>query len=118
MIFFPGKSTGIVTNTRLTHGTPSALYAHSASRYWEDDSKMEQSAKYLCKDITRQLVEDEPGKNINVSIISYNCLFILYIIYVHKSLKLKNYLWHHLKIYKNLVKFLNRKKIPHLLNTI
>ena len=65
-IIFIGKSTGIVTNTRITHGTPSALYAHSASRYWEDDSKMSGVDQTLCKDITRQLVEDSPGRNIQV----------------------------------------------------
>lgn len=37
---FSGKSTGIVTNTRITHATPAALYGHSPSRYWEDDSKV------------------------------------------------------------------------------
>lgn len=61
-----GKSTGIVTNTRITHATPSALYAHSASRYWEDDSKVPPPARKACKDITRQLIEEGPGKNINV----------------------------------------------------
>lgn len=62
----PGKSTGLVTNTRVTHATPAALYAHSASRYWEDDSKIPSSARNLCKDIARQLVEDSPGNKINV----------------------------------------------------
>ncbi|XP_037790455.1 alkaline phosphatase, tissue-nonspecific isozyme-like [Penaeus monodon] len=61
-----GKSTGIVTNTRLTHGTPSALYARSPSRYWEDDAKVPVHAHATCKDIARQLVENEPGRNINV----------------------------------------------------
>ncbi|XP_042867406.1 alkaline phosphatase, tissue-nonspecific isozyme-like isoform X2 [Penaeus japonicus] len=61
-----GKSTGIVTNTRLTHGTPSALYARSPSRYWEDDAKVPEVAYATCKDIARQLVENEPGRNINV----------------------------------------------------
>ncbi|XP_064099757.1 alkaline phosphatase-like [Macrobrachium nipponense] len=61
-----GKSTGIVTNTRLTHGTPSALYAKSPSRYWEDDAKVPSQTQVTCKDIARQLVENEPGKNINV----------------------------------------------------
>ncbi|ROT76350.1 Alkaline phosphatase, tissue-nonspecific isozyme [Penaeus vannamei] len=59
-------STGIVTNTRLTHGTPSALYARSPSRYWEDDAKVPVHAHATCKDIARQLVENEPGRNINV----------------------------------------------------
>nr|XP_018896884.1 PREDICTED: alkaline phosphatase-like [Bemisia tabaci] len=61
-----GKSTGIVTNTRITHATPAALYAHSASRYWEDDAKIPPASRKSCKDIARQLVEDEPGRNINV----------------------------------------------------
>ncbi|XP_054280636.1 alkaline phosphatase-like [Macrosteles quadrilineatus] len=61
-----GMMTGIVTNTRVSHATPAALFAHSPSRYWEDDSKVPPAARKLCKDITRQLVEDEPGRNINV----------------------------------------------------
>nr|CAD7261753.1 unnamed protein product [Timema shepardi] len=61
-----GKATGVVTTTRITHATPAALYAHSPSRYWEDDSKMPPQARKSCKDITRQLVEDDPGRNINV----------------------------------------------------
>jgi len=62
-----GKSTGLVTNTRITHATPSALYAHSPSRYWEDDGKVPIPARKSCKDIARQLVEDDPGRFINVS---------------------------------------------------
>ncbi|XP_066942678.1 alkaline phosphatase-like [Macrobrachium rosenbergii] len=61
-----GKSTGIVTNTRLTHGTPSALYAKTPSRYWEDDTKVPAESQSACKDIARQLVENQPGRNINV----------------------------------------------------
>ena len=33
-----GMKTGFVTNTRLTHATPAALYAHSANREWECDA--------------------------------------------------------------------------------
>ncbi|KAG8264910.1 hypothetical protein J6590_107017, partial [Homalodisca vitripennis] len=62
-----GKATGIVTNTRVSHATPAALFAHSASRYWEDDSKVPPGARKVCKDITRQLVENEPGRSINKS---------------------------------------------------
>ncbi|XP_046389629.1 alkaline phosphatase, tissue-nonspecific isozyme-like [Ischnura elegans] len=61
-----GKATGIVTTTRVTHGTPAALYAHSASRYWEDDGKVPPKSRNACKDIARQLVEDDPGRQINV----------------------------------------------------
>ncbi|KAL6259664.1 hypothetical protein P5V15_009580 [Pogonomyrmex californicus] len=61
-----GKSTGLVTTTRVTHATPAALYAHAASRYWEDDGKVPPAARPSCKDIARQLLEDEPGCNITV----------------------------------------------------
>ncbi|CAM1323709.1 ALPL (predicted) [Pycnogonum litorale] len=61
-----GKATGFVTTTRVTHATPGALYAHAASRYWESDEKLPTYAKRSCKDIARQLVEDDPGRNINV----------------------------------------------------
>lgn len=49
------------------HATPSALYAHVPNRRWECEAKM--SADDIgrgCKDIARQLIENEPGKNINV----------------------------------------------------
>ncbi|KAG5325756.1 PPBT protein, partial [Pseudoatta argentina] len=60
-----GKVTGFVTNTRVTHATPAPLYAHCANRRWECESKMPKNASG-CKDIARQLVENEPGKNIRV----------------------------------------------------
>lgn len=67
IVSIPGKSTGIVTNTRITHATPAALYGHSPSRYWEDDSKVPPVARKSCKDLARQLIENDPGRNINVS---------------------------------------------------
>ncbi|XP_063234129.1 alkaline phosphatase-like [Bacillus rossius redtenbacheri] len=60
-----GKDTGFVTTTRVTHATPSALYAHHANRNWECEQRMPASAS-RCKDIARQLVEDEPGRSIKV----------------------------------------------------
>ncbi|GFY44663.1 alkaline phosphatase, tissue-nonspecific isozyme [Trichonephila inaurata madagascariensis] len=57
-----------VTTTRVTHATPAAMYSHSASRYWESDGKIPKEDRAECKDIARQLVEDDPGRNINVSI--------------------------------------------------
>ncbi|KAH9377443.1 hypothetical protein HPB48_010037 [Haemaphysalis longicornis] len=59
-----GMWTGVVTTTRVTHATPAALYAHAAHRDWEMDSKMPKRTR--CKDIARQLVEDNPGKGLNV----------------------------------------------------
>ncbi|RVE46598.1 hypothetical protein evm_008731 [Chilo suppressalis] len=60
-----GKSSGFVTTMRVTHATPGPLYAHSADRNWECDAKMPTGTEQ-CKDIARQLIEDEPGKNLNV----------------------------------------------------
>ncbi|XP_033336693.2 alkaline phosphatase [Megalopta genalis] len=60
-----GKSTGFVTTTRVTHATPAPLYAHTADRRWECESKIPKAAS-KCKDIARQLVEDLPGRNIQV----------------------------------------------------
>ncbi|XP_018019831.1 membrane-bound alkaline phosphatase isoform X2 [Hyalella azteca] len=64
-----GKETGLVTTTRITHATPGAAYASSAQREWECDAKMKQEADpsvLHCKDIARQLVEDQPGMNLKV----------------------------------------------------
>lgn len=62
-----GRSTGIVTTTRITHATPASLYCHSANRDWECDTAMPATAIASdCKDIARQLIEDDPGKNLNV----------------------------------------------------
>lgn len=68
---FAGKGTGIVTNTRITHATPAALYGHSPSRYWEDDSKVPPATRKSCKDLARQLIENDPGRNINVSVVYF-----------------------------------------------
>lgn len=59
--------TGFVTTTRVVHATPSVLYAAVADRRWECEASMPTDAKELgCKDIARQLVEDWPGRDINV----------------------------------------------------
>lgn len=60
--FIKGKSTGIVTTTRLTHATPAAAYAKSAHRNWENDAVTPQG----CVDIAHQLVHSDVGKNIQV----------------------------------------------------
>jgi alkaline phosphatase len=65
-----GMATGIVTTTRVTHGTPAALYAKSADRQWEDDADMaasDQAARDAgVPDIARQLVEYSIGDGIEV----------------------------------------------------
>ena len=63
-----GKATGVVTTTRITHATPAASYAHTANRDWESDSDFPPDLKNgeACKDIARQLIEDDPGKRLRV----------------------------------------------------
>ncbi|XP_063595764.1 uncharacterized protein LOC134772650 [Penaeus indicus] len=63
-----GKDTGLVTTAQVTHASPAGLYAKTPSRYWQCDTKMAKAGEHTraCKDIARQLVEDEPGRNINV----------------------------------------------------
>lgn len=60
-----GKATGFVTTTRVTHATPSALYAHYPDRNWECEAIIP-SEKRHCKDIAQQLIRDMPGRDINV----------------------------------------------------
>lgn len=50
-----GRSMGIVTNTKITHATPAAGYAHAASRLWEGDVHMH-GVQGGCKDIAHQLI--------------------------------------------------------------
>ena len=58
-----GKSTGIVTTTRVTHATPAASYAHTPDRGWE--GQVPPGHHPSCKDIAQQLVHD--NSDINVS---------------------------------------------------
>lgn len=55
---YVGKSTGVVTNTRLTHATPAATYAHSAHRNWESDVDVIDNARGKCRDIAYQLIHN------------------------------------------------------------
>ncbi len=57
-----GKSTGVVTTTRLTHATPAAAYAKSAHRNWECDAVTPGG----CVDIAQQLVHSDVGKKMQV----------------------------------------------------
>jgi len=65
-----GMATGIITTTRVTHGTPASLYAKSPDRQWEDDADMAVSAQAArdagFPDIARQLVEYSNGDGIEV----------------------------------------------------
>ncbi|KAK0061505.1 alkaline phosphatase [Biomphalaria pfeifferi] len=58
-----GKSTGIVTTTRITHATPAGAYAHSPDRDWESDRLIPSSEKQ-CKDIAYQLIKENSDINV------------------------------------------------------
>ncbi len=63
-----GKSTGVVTTTRLTHATPAATFAHSPERQWEGDNEMPAAAlQNGCKDIAVQLIEFSYGDGLEVA---------------------------------------------------
>ncbi|XP_045526161.1 alkaline phosphatase-like [Pieris brassicae] len=57
-----GKAAGFVTTMRVTHATPAPVYAFSSDRNWECDALTPAN----CKDIARQLIEDWPGRDLNV----------------------------------------------------
>uniref|UniRef100_A0A182QF74 alkaline phosphatase n=1 Tax=Anopheles farauti TaxID=69004 RepID=A0A182QF74_9DIPT len=59
-----GRSTGVVTNTRITHATPAVAYAISGARYWEDDTELPPG----CVDIAAQLVHGDIGANLTVAL--------------------------------------------------
>jgi alkaline phosphatase len=53
-------------SSRITHATPAATYSYSFDRNLECDTKVPEHLKSKFKDIAIQLVEDAPGKNLNV----------------------------------------------------
>lgn len=63
-----GKSTGFVTNTRVTHATPAAVYSHISNRIYESDHDVHKigADPKKCIDIGRQLIESETGRQLNV----------------------------------------------------
>ncbi|BFZ23531.1 hypothetical protein BsWGS_26569 [Bradybaena similaris] len=58
-----GKSTGIVTTTRITHATPAGAYAHSGDRDWETDRAIPESER-ACEDIALQLITRNSDINV------------------------------------------------------
>lgn len=64
-----GKSTGIVTTTRLTHATPASTYAHVPERDWENDLDLTEEARQNgCKDIASQLIDFPYGDGVEVAL--------------------------------------------------
>ncbi len=63
-----GLSVGVISTAEITHATPAAVYAHSASRGWQADSAMPEEAKAAgCKDIASQLIEFPYGDGIDLA---------------------------------------------------
>ena len=60
------KDVGFVTTSRVSHATPAALYAHVASRDYECDKKLPPESPKKVKDITHQLVHNDPGRRAKV----------------------------------------------------
>ncbi|ESN96160.1 hypothetical protein HELRODRAFT_67985 [Helobdella robusta] len=58
-----GKSTGIVTTTRITHASPAGCYASTPCRDWEDRVPDDATD---CTDIAQQLILDDRNKDIKV----------------------------------------------------
>ena len=68
---FTGRKTGLVTNTRITHATPSATYAHVPDRKFEYEIPSTIKDRSQCKDIASQFVEDT---DFNVSLCMLLCI--------------------------------------------
>jgi alkaline phosphatase len=68
-----GKSTGVVTTTRITHASPAGAYSYVANRNWENDANVRTSKQdpEVCDDIAEQLVNNSPGKDIKVCVTGY-----------------------------------------------
>lgn len=66
-----GRSTGVVTTTRLTHATPGACYGHTADRDWESDADIARTHKDAAAagfpDLARQLIEFKYGDGLEVA---------------------------------------------------
>eukprot|EP00397_Hematodinium_sp_SG-2012_P034091 GEMP01036519.1.p1 GENE.GEMP01036519.1~~GEMP01036519.1.p1 ORF type:complete len:570 (+),score=35.91 GEMP01036519.1:238-1947(+) len=62
------KETGVVTTAQVTHATPAGLYAKTSHRKWQCDTRIIAAGPdaLKCKDIARQLVEDEPARKLKV----------------------------------------------------
>lgn len=64
-----GRSTGVVTTTRLTHATPAASYAHVPERNWESDRDLsDEAVQNGCADIAAQLIGFPYGDGMEVAL--------------------------------------------------
>lgn len=63
------KATGFVTTSRVTHASPSGVYAHTAQRDWENDQEIRDSNcdPLKVQDIAQQLVYSDVGRHLQVA---------------------------------------------------
>ncbi|XP_017074664.2 membrane-bound alkaline phosphatase [Drosophila eugracilis] len=63
-----GKWAGLVTTTRVTHASPSGVYAHIAERDWENDAEVASDcgSNSGIQDIAYQLARGEVGSKLKV----------------------------------------------------
>ena len=76
---YAGKSTGIVTTTRVTHATPAAAYAHTHMRdaeAYDDINFKKEHFEQGCRDIASQLVDDFNYINVRLVYISFSLISI------------------------------------------
>ncbi|MDQ3287101.1 MAG: alkaline phosphatase [Pseudomonadota bacterium] len=58
-----GMATGVVTTTSMSHATPSATFAHSPDRGWENDSQTPAEARATgCVDLAAQMIRAPYGQ--------------------------------------------------------
>lgn len=65
--YYSGKSTGLVTTTRITHASPASAYAHSYSREMEAFDGVNFKQEHFdqgCRDIADQLIESSSFINL------------------------------------------------------
>ena len=66
MVTEMGKSVGVISTARITHATPAAVYARTASRDWEDNTGIPEGCAQ--KDIADQLIDQMKAGVIDIAL--------------------------------------------------
>ena len=86
-----GKSVGIISTDSLVGASPSSAYAHAAHRNWRTDGEVRaDDPTGQCKDITRQLVEDNIDIQVCENWSASKLLVINLIVYHYEQWPLQN----------------------------
>lgn len=64
------KASGLVSTSKVTHGSPAGVYSNVANRHWENDREIRNSNcdPEKIQDIAKQLVYGEVGRNLQVAL--------------------------------------------------